>query len=88
MSDPKECYAPEPEGEVEEVGVSPAEGVVFVDTRNLPPPEAVLPATPIKDPSHQQQRAPCTGSSLASNAKEDSGTVPVSSSMVCAPTVK
>ena len=36
----------------EEVDVDPSEGVVFVDTRDLPPPEAVLPATPLK--AHRQ----------------------------------
>lgn len=46
--DPRNCYAPEPEGEVEEVGVSLSEGVVFVDTSDLPTAEAVIPTTPVK----------------------------------------
>ena len=80
VSDPKECYAPEPEGvEVEDVGVSLADGVVFVDTRDLPPPEAVLPVTPMKDSSLQQQRPPYNSSSSANaDTRESSVSVPVS----------
>lgn len=61
--------------------MSPAEGVVFVDTRDLPLPEAVLPATPMKDPSSsssQHRRPPCTSSSSAGDTCEDSGYIPVS----------
>ena len=49
--DPRDCYAPEPEGEVEEVGVSLSEGVVFVDMSDLPAAEAVIPTTPVKQQS-------------------------------------
>lgn len=62
IEDPRDSYAPEPEGEVEEVGVSLSEGVVFVDTSNLPAAEAVIPTTPVKG---GQQQSSTSNSSLS-----------------------
>lgn len=76
-----DCYAPEPEGEMGEVDVSLSEEVVFVDTRDLPHPEEVMPATsPIKRPWNSQNfQNPYSPSSSNSSVTDDpSTTAPVS----------
>ena len=61
LCDPQECYAAEPEGEtVEDVAVSLCDGVVFVDTSDLPPAEAVIPTTPVKAGSLQNSNEMAT----------------------------
>lgn len=58
---------------MEDVAVSADEGVVFVDTRDLPPPEAVIPVTPVKGSSRQQQES----ASSASDTLDRSGSAQV-----------
>lgn len=61
LKDPRDCYAPEPEGELEEVDLSLSEGVVFVDTSDLPVAESVIPSSPLKS----VQQHPGTSSDAA-----------------------
>lgn len=55
MTEPMDCYAPEPRGEVEEeVDLNlPEEEVVFVDPLDLPPPPSPLSPRYIESPSKE-----------------------------------
>lgn len=40
--------------------VSLSEGVMFVDTSDLPPPEAVIPTTPLKGQQQEDEASPAS----------------------------
>lgn len=50
---------------MEDVGVSLCDGVVFVDTSDLPPAEAVIPTTPVKGGPQNSNEMATTGSNSA-----------------------